>query len=63
MDLRVVAFTGATLLSIRAREDSKCNRDLARTVMQTGTFLLAKGIQQRGDAERILWEAINDFSR
>jgi len=63
MELRVVAFTGAILLSIRTREDFKFNRDLARAVMQTGTFLLAQGIKQRGDAERILCEAIHDFSR
>jgi aminoglycoside phosphotransferase (APT) family kinase protein len=62
MDLRMVAFTGATLLNIRTREDFKFNRDLAKMVMQTGTFLLAQGIKQRGDAERILCEAINHFS-
>jgi len=31
--------------------------------MQTGTFLLAQGIKPRGDSERILCEAIHDFSR
>jgi len=63
IDLGVVGFTGATLLNIRTRGDFKFNRDLARTVMQTGTFLLAQGIKPRGDSERILCEAIHDFSR
>ena len=31
--------------------------------MQTVTFLLAQEIKQRGDAERNLCEAIDDFSR
>jgi hypothetical protein len=31
--------------------------------MQTGTSLLAQEIKQAGGAERILCEAIHDFSR
>jgi len=63
MELRVVAFTGATLLNIWTREDFKFNRDLTRTVMQTGTFLLAQEIKQREDSERVSCKAIHDFSR
>ncbi|MDH5562166.1 MAG: phosphotransferase, partial [Nitrospirota bacterium] len=62
MELRMAAFAGATLLNIRTREDCKCHHDLTNTVMQTGKFLLAHGIQQHGEAERILCEAIHELS-
>jgi aminoglycoside phosphotransferase (APT) family kinase protein len=62
MDLRVVSFTGATLLNILAREEFRPNRDLASNVMQAGTFLLAQGLKQRGNPDRILCAAINHFS-
>ncbi len=63
MDSRVVGFTGAALLHIPVREDERLNRVLADKVLQTGTFLLAQGMKQHGDAKRILCETINDFSR
>lgn len=62
MDFRVIAFTGATLLNIRIREDRRLNKDLAGRVRQAGNFLLDQGIKQRGETDRILYEAIHRFS-
>ena len=54
---------GETLLNIWTRENFKFNQDLTRTVMETGTFLLAQEIKQRGDSEGVFCKAIHDFSR
>lgn len=62
MDSRVIAFTGTTLLNIQAREDVRPNQDLAGRMMQAGIFLLAQVAKKHIDAERILCQAINDFS-
>ena len=62
MDLQVIAFTGATLLNLRGRDDCNGHQDFASRVMQAGTVLLAQGLQQHGAAERILCETIHDFS-
>jgi len=62
MDFRVMAFTGATLLSIWTKEQSELTNNFLMTLKQTGTLLLAKGIEQRGDFERILYQTLNDFS-
>ena len=62
MDLRVVAFTGVTLLNILERGGFRLNQDLTSTIMKVGAFLLDQGITQHGDPAGILCKAINDFS-
>ncbi len=63
MDFRVMAYTGATLLSIWTKERSELTNNFLMTLKQTGTVLLAKGIEQRGAVERILYQTLNDYSR